>query len=425
MDADGDGWWCGAEMLPARGPSASNAGSQFRKYAFPGSRSQRNLAILRRVGALRPCLYQNPNRCSACRQMRRIGRWWTPPSARVAAMMRGGTSDARRGGLGKRPWLYFCDPCWYRWNVVNRQWFVSDDKDQDWYGWVFPSRGKRRSTATQKTSANKRKAESVSSNTGTVDNDADGSNCGGGATRRQRKARKLRHFHFVEIGTSHYHTFTQAVAGHPDGKPWAWNFLDWNRHPLRQRGLAVDMKQSYLDQLPELPRVTKVRAAVSEHDGVSKMHHVPLADIEHWEAVFAARGNHDAYRSIRLARGCSALGRHRVLRKMLSKIGMGHLLKVKRVRTCSVGTLLRRCSVRDIEVLALDCEGHDCAILRGLIRAGKERPNWFPRWIVFETNGMNDDLFGKGTEERTVQALQELGYDVWWNRRDTVLERLW
>jgi len=72
------------------------------------------------------------------------------------------------------------------------------------------------------------------------------------------------HFDFIEVGTSSYHTFSQAIAGHPDGKPYAWNFLPWDRHPLRLRGMAVDMQRSYLDQLPDLPRVTKVNAAVSD-----------------------------------------------------------------------------------------------------------------------------------------------------------------
>jgi FkbM family methyltransferase len=238
------------------------------------------------------------------------------------------------------------------------------------------------------------------------------------------------HFDFIEIGTSNYHSFTQAVVEHPDGKPYAWNFLPWDKHPLSLRGLAVDMQQNYLNQLPDLPNVTKVCAAVSESGGTKGMFHVPLGDVEHWENVMTRCGSWKGHQVFRLARGCSALKNHGMLLHQLKTVGLSHLARTRRVRTLSLNELLLRHKVASVGVLAIDCEGYDCAILRGLISACLQRPEWWPEWIWFETNGMNDELLGQGTEEETVRALLRHGYMLWWGGgyassgyRDTVMKR--
>lgn len=70
--------------------------------------------------------------------------------------------------------------------------------------------------------------------------------------------------------------------------------------------------------------------------------------------------------------------------------------------------------------------------MKGLIDACKQRREWYPKWILFETNGMNDEYFGKGTERSTVDALLAEGYELFWGggyhdtgKRDTVLKRTW
>eukprot|EP00811_Abedinium_folium_P037137 NODE_9780_length_1400_cov_4.349568.p1 GENE.NODE_9780_length_1400_cov_4.349568~~NODE_9780_length_1400_cov_4.349568.p1 ORF type:complete len:295 (-),score=62.54 NODE_9780_length_1400_cov_4.349568:392-1276(-) len=196
--------------------------SRLRKYMIPAGRSKRNLAVIRRASVLRKRALPL-QQCVICRRWTRLGRSWC--------------------------WRWHCHPCWHNWGVDMNLAFVSECR-QRW----------------DRTFA----AEGVSF-----------------VERGAALRRGARHCDFIEIGTSNYHTFAQAVADHPDGKPYAWNFLPWDRHPLRLRGLSVDVNRSYLDQLPELPRVTKVCAGISEHDGVRMvMHHMPLGDVQHWEAVF-------------------------------------------------------------------------------------------------------------------------------------------
>ena len=172
------------------------------------------------------------------------------------------------------------------------------------------------------------------------------------------------------------------------------------------------MKKAILDELPDLPRVAKVHAAVTERDGTLCMQHVPMRSIRRWEKAFVKRGNHQGYYAMQLARACSALCSHPILKRHLNSIGLCHLIQKQIVQTCSLETLFRRHRVGSIGVLALDCEGYDCAILRGLLRVCESRPQWYPQRILFETNGMNDKVFGRGMEDRTVSAFKARGYIV-------------
>lgn len=341
--------------------------------------------MLRRAKVLRPCESKPLQRCHNCNLLRRLGRPWLPPDATAL----------------EAP-LWWCEPCWWCWRAANKQWFVQATRDQ----WDRPF-GLTSGSAIKTSAEDMPLSSSLTSQTGNG---------------------QPRHFHFVEVGTSHYHTFTQAVAGHPDGKPYAWNFLPWNIHPLELSGLAVDMQQGYLDLLPDLPNVSKVCAALSERLGEQHKYHVPQREVELWEHIFAKLGNWNCHKLIRLARGCSALRCHHMLQRSLGKMGLQHLARLQKVRTSDIGTLFQQCNVGSIGVLALDCEGYDCSILKGLMSHCDARPLLYPAWIWFESNGMNDQLFGEGTEERTVDELKQRGYQVWWGggyektgMRDTLL----
>jgi len=373
-------WWL---QSPAHreGPRLRSA---FRKYRIPAGRSRRNLAVLRRCRGSRPVGWLQARRCCTCGRRRRLGRSWRlPPRFRheAEAAVR---KEGRALGTEARDILWYCEPCWLAWRASSNAWFLAQSRET----W-----------------------DPVFGDSAEAADDEEG-----------------QYFDFIEVGTSSYHTFTQAVIEHPDGKPMAWAFLPWDKHPLQIRGLAVDMQRRYLDKLPDLPCVEKVQAAISERTRCQPMYHVMLGDVERWEARFARAGRWQNFRIIRLARGCSSLRSHPSLRRALKTVGLQHLGCLKNVKTFSMASLLARCRVKGIGVLALDCEGHDCAILRGLVRACKKRPEWLPSWIWFESNGMNDEISGKGTERETVRELQDAGYEIWWGggyqdtgQRDTVL----
>lgn len=217
------------------------------------------------------------------------------------------------------------------------------------------------------------------------------------------------HFDFIEIGTSNYRTLTQACAGHPDGDEYAWNFLPLDKAPQNIKGMAIDMEQSYLDELPDLPHVLKVCAAVTESDGLQVMFHVPKNRILHWEQIFATCGNEQGWYTLQLAKACASLGQTRILHKNLNQLGLAGLLRRTPVQAHSLPSLLKQQCVGSIGTLKLDTEGHDCAILSGLLHACETHKTWYPDWIIYESNGLNDLLFGSGTEKQMLWALESAG----------------
>ncbi|CAK9055714.1 unnamed protein product [Durusdinium trenchii] len=71
------------------------------------------------------------------------------------------------------------------------------------------------------------------------------------------------------------------------------------------------------------------------------------------------------------------------------------------------------CHSREIhaeELVDLSAVKHMSLNSAGRLAKDKE----YPKWILFETNGMNDEYFGKGTERSTVDALLAEGYELFW-----------
>ena len=406
------------------------------------SRSQRRIATLRRHAALRR--YGTLHKCTACLGSYRLGyygddhkHWYCQPcwdrwnnsesDCETKKLIRCITCKRKCdfGWMGETGWN--CIQCWIT--------FFKDHEDLErnspqtcqycyevGYGWLGDANAWYCYRCWQQWFAvPDPKTKSCSAHR----QDAD-------LSKSPQKQRRLgEHFDFVEIGTSNYNTFTQACAGSYASKPGAWQFLPGDKSRTCIRGLAVDMKRSYLKELPDMPLVKKVHAAISENGGALCMQHVPIRSIVRWEKIFAKRGNEYGYHAMQLARACSSLCSHPILKKELRWVGLRHLIRKKIVQTIPLVTLLRRHRVGSIGVLALDCEGYDCVILRGLLRACESRPQWYPRWIILETNGMNDDVFGPGVEDETVSAFKARGYTVNYGGghrstggiRDTVLFR--
>ena len=336
--------------------------------------------LLQRRAAQRPNMSLKRHRCATCHRLRRLGSRGSPSYEADDAYSQQG--------------LWHCRPCWETWYRQHKQWYLRDLEPHqcstcqrhDSPGWW----GKQDWHCVACWSDYLVPEETYS----VVD---------------------ANHFDFVEIGTSNYQTLTQACACHPDGDRHAWNYLPADRAPQSFRGLAIDMERSCLDALPDLPNVTKVCAPVTECSGKQWKLHIPDKVITHWENVFATCGNEDGWYAMSLARACSSLARPRILKRELAKVGLGRLLRRRHVRAYSLPELLEKHRVRSIGVLKLDCEGHDCAILDGLLHSCAHRPKWFPQWIIYESNGMNDFVFGIGTEKRMRGTLKQLNYKIVYN----------
>ncbi|CAE6938471.1 unnamed protein product [Symbiodinium sp. CCMP2592] len=239
------------------------------KCLIPAGHSRRALALLRRKRCLRPHNRQL-QRCEMRppRKLLQAGAASSDKGIAGAAALNGVGAEKGPKGPPQGSYLWYCRPCWDDWLVRYKQWFAAED-DEEWL-------------------ANAESSEVSTSS----------SSFGGSKASRPRSltstGEDLLHFDFIEVGTCNYHTFTQFVGGHPDGKPSAYRYLPYSDDPRQLRGLAVDMKSRYLDQLPDLPNVQKVRAALTEHEEVLQMYHVRVKDIEHWERVFATQGAPDS-----------------------------------------------------------------------------------------------------------------------------------
>mmetsp|Transcript_20608 Transcript_20608/g.37621 ORF Transcript_20608/g.37621 Transcript_20608/m.37621 type:complete len:113 (-) Transcript_20608:99-437(-) len=97
---------------------------------------------------------------------------------------------------------------------------------------------------------------------------------------------------------------------------------------------------------------------------------------------------------------------HPDLEPMLQSLGRNDLIQSRQVRVLSWGDLCRLYAVGSVDVVQLDCEGKDCAILRGLLTHCESDPDAYPRVIRFEANYLTDP-----TEVKTmISALETHGY---------------
>ena len=78
----------------------------------------------------------------------------------------------------------------------------------------------------------------------------------------------------------------------------------------------------------------------------------------------------------------------------------------------SWGRLAYECNFKGCELLLVDTEGFDCQILRSVIAHCNKFPAEWPQVIQFETMGHCDKLEERGTEWKTIEALEVQGYTL-------------
>lgn len=236
-----------------------------------------------------------------------------------------------------------------------------------------------------------------------------------------------RHFDFIEIGTSDWGTITQSCAGeHWQVSPLAAEIQNPDLEDLRlARGLAVEAVREHLENLPGLPRVTRVEAAMDERGGEGVLFCVSGANTHrHMGSLFADLPDCPGYTVdvMWYAKSLSSLGRPHVdLEHMLERVGRADLLERRAVRVMSWGDLCARCDVGTVDVVQIDCEGKDCAIIRGMLAHCDKDPAGLPRLLRFEAN----HLTSQAETVATCQALRARGYELRWCGMNDVVAQRW
>ena len=95
---------------------------------------------------------------------------------------------------------------------------------------------------------------------------------------------------------------------------------------------------------------------------------------------------------------------------MPRQVGRLDLLERRRVRVLSWADLCEQHGVASVDVVQLDCEGKDCAIIRGLLAHCSREPGAYPRVLQFEANHLTEEAEVAGT----MGALAAHGYRVRW-----------
>ena len=238
-----------------------------------------------------------------------------------------------------------------------------------------------------------------------------------------------RHYDFVEVGTSDWGTITQFCAGQQNDTyvSWVANFIRTSIDGLRWvRGLAVEPMKEYLDALPDLPRVTKVEAAMAEASrDESMLFFVSPANIDcYWgklKAPVTPPTSTDAPWEVDVmwyAKSMSSLGRPQPeLLEMLDKVGHPELLEQRVVQVLSWGDLCYRYGIGSVDVVQLDCEGMDCGIIKGMLNHFDETGDGLPRLICFEANHLTPDC----VINQTLQSLEQHGYSVRWRSYSNII----
>jgi hypothetical protein len=170
------------------------------------------------------------------------------------------------------------------------------------------------------------------------------------------------------------------------------------------RGLAVEAVQGLLDDLPNLPRITKVCAAMNEDDGGweqfwSVPHKFIGQHMGKYKVEYPENGRIDGYEVdvMWYAKSLGCLGKpHPGLYDMLCQCGRLDLLKSRWVPVLSWGRLCEKYNVSSVDVVQLDCEGMDAAIVRGLAKHCERHAAAWPRVIQFEANHLtpNEEVIG-------------------------------
>ena len=235
------------------------------------------------------------------------------------------------------------------------------------------------------------------------------------------------HYDFIEVGTSDYSTITHYCA-HDECKASCigseiWSNLDdlsW------ARGLAVDPVLDNLNALPDLPRVQKVEAAMDEYSGESQFYFVSQENITKYLGEYTSCfGQHDDSWSVDVMWYAGALGSlgkpHPNLEYMLESVGRLDLLDRKIVQVHNWGSLCKSFHVRTADVVQLDCEGKDCAILRSMLRHYDDDYD-LPRVVAFEAN----HLTPHEEVDDTLRLLDDRGYRLRFQSNwNAIVERDW
>jgi len=244
----------------------------------------------------------------------------------------------------------------------------------------------------------------------------------------------------VQIGLGTFGTFVQNLAGkngERDGMvAWLLRVLsETQRHMLS--GVAVEPVPEHLQRLcvpaRNLPKVAMMQVAVGETQGKAEIY-VLTSEAHQLLLNGVAENQQSALKTELLyARNMSCVGGpHSFLgslnAKLESKYGVTVPMQPIDISVWTYSQLAEHLDFCGCEVLLVDAEGYDTAILRSVIEhcMAKEEQgkDAWPEVIQFESMGHCDKREGEGAETEIISRLKRSGYElIYWTYHNTVLVR--
>jgi hypothetical protein len=237
---------------------------------------------------------------------------------------------------------------------------------------------------------------------------------------------------FIQVGLGTNSTFVQNLGG--DKKDWdasIWSLLKAASEvrPHHVRGLAIEPISELVDALrhcmDQLPGVRLIEAALGEWDSADVEIQAVTPEyckslLEKVEPDRRAQLSSDLQYLINM----SCIGHaHPYARAHFAKIKKIYNIDVdvqpRKAEVWTYDRLARTFNFEGCEVLLIDTEGNDCAILRSMLHHCRRNPRAWPHVIQFESMGLCDNIEGEGAEHRMVRRLQNEGYQLvnwsYWN----------
>ncbi len=192
-------------------------------------------------------------------------------------------------------------------------------------------------------------------------------------------------YDFIEIGTCDFETEIQNHNG--------------------RQGISVEPIKHYLDNLPDVPNVIKVNAAISNYDGS-----VPIYLPKFPPSVYSHSG---------WLRGCvSIIKPHKHVIDYCHRTNMlpvENYMTEESVNVVSVASFIKKYEISDVDYLKIDTEGHDYIIVNCWLDEVEKNNTKLPKKIFYESKDLSD----QGELLKLRERLINKGYKLIFHQYDT------
>lgn len=174
---------------------------------------------------------------------------------------------------------------------------------------------------------------------------------------------RLMVYDFIEIGTSNFDTIIETAT-------------------KLSTGICIEPVKPYLDELPNLPNVTKLNKAVGDVDSSLYIYYIEPVEIT---KLFPPQ--------YKYLHGCNMLDSpHPAQVAALKKFNLDPKVYIKRkqIPVISFTTLVEQYNIEGIKLLKIDAEGYDAKILDGYRQIYETNKSVIANEIIFEVNPLTN-----------------------------------